>query len=1059
MVVAAEQGLLNEKSVKNAAEARLEVLQSYAVCHGRLREARYLTYFWISLLGRDVRVGSILETFLQLLNEAHLNVEKAQSLNDLAENLINTGNPDMTTEGRTHLKEARALFQNSNHNFGILDVSKLEYISTEASVTAAEDFERTQALAQAYHHLGVYQSSIRELAFAIPRALRFGGLSTQVRDSLETLTQWVEEVGGELLKQVVYMSSVSEALLHAPEYGPALRSIKSYITNPPSEIGPKNYGLLVQQLRRAYSGLGNVDEALVYAEKAFKIFSGGMSYIDKSDAAFDLALARWDCSQRYSNRSEDGQTWLKSAATLLQDWADNDARHEYHEGEQQKCAQLAIIRYHQASIDDDADMSLVAASWQDRAKSCNPSRAISRRAASTVELQVLAEIGRGNFDEALTIALNDVNAVESFPGPSTFENAQSCGRIATTLHMKVLHCLEHDAPHSEEVRQEMYSELLQAMGWAVKALNLYRSTIGAEVVVSCTNHLWLLIQDLSIFNESIAKDLSQAFVEEIGKTEKFCDEFRRSAASSNDIESWLQKRRIVSHKEHRKLYSAAVTNSIQLGDFSSAWMWNQKGKARGFSDLFGARALVPREILDSIRKDETAASLLDRERKSLEDYFHASPQALVGAARKVEADRAEMQSVPILARMLSIREGALDVNLQARELQTSLDICGILPERVRFIDWFIPVGKNGVANEVHIFVRDTTGMTESLQLSVTIPTVEAWVRKAYKVPDGAEPRLSRRDGNAFLSQLDGLLEGLDKLTNVNELLVLSPSGVLNSVPLHGLKVSGQRLIDRNMIVYSSSAAVLRQCLSIANARSGREETSSPKAAYFAVYEEPRAKEERAAIFENIGQLAEIFPGPVKLGPQVTNAEFKSGIAQSSMILFHGHAEYDADDPLKSALVLSDGCDIFDDSLEDQSFEASSSEAGRDFLTVSEIFESRMMDNAPHYTIVACDSSTQDIGAGDEPLGLLSALLYAGAASVLGCLWPIDSEAGRIFSRRFYTSLKEQMVTKSRPAEPNVLNLAAALRDAVREMMGNPDTDRPFFWAPFVLHGSWFHIPS
>jgi CHAT domain-containing protein len=745
--------------------------------------------------------------------------------------------------------------------------------------------------------------------------------------------------------------------------------------------------------------------------------------------------------------------------TLLQDWADDDARHEYYEGEQQKCAHLAFIHYHQASIDDDTDMSLVATSWHDRAESCNPSRAIPRRDTSKVELQVYAEISRKNFNEALAIALNDANAVESFPRPSTFQNAQSCSRVATTLHMKVLHCLEHDAPHSEEIRQEMFSELLQAMQWAVKALNLYRSTVGVEVLVSCTNHLWLLIQHLKIFNESIAKDLSQAFLVEIGKTERFCDDVRRSAASSSDIESWLQKRRIVSHKEYRKLYSAAVISLIQSGDFSLAWIWNQKGKARGFSDLFGLRALVPQEILETIRKDETAASLLDREHKSLEDYLHASPQALVGAARKVEADRAEMRSVPILAKMLSIREGAFDVDLQTRELQTSLDISGIPPEKVRFVDWFIPVGRDGVANEVHIFVRDTTGKTESLQLSVTIPTVEAWVRKAYKTPDGAEPWLSRRGGNAFLSQLDGLLEGLDKLTNEDDLLVLSPSGVLNSVPLHGLKVAGQRLIDRNMIVYSSSAAVLRQCLSIANARSGKEETSNPKTAYFAVYEEPKAKDERAAIFENMEHLAEIFPGPVKLGPQVTKTEFKSGIVQSSMILFHGHAEYNADDPLKSALVLSDGSDIFDNGLEDQSFEALSSDAGRAFLTVSEIFESRMMENAPHYTIIACDSSTQDIGAGDEPLGLLSALLYTGAASVLGCLWPIDSEAGRIFSLKFYKFFKAQIMTQSHSAKPNVLNLAAALRDAVREMMSSTDTDRPFFWAPFVLHGSWFHIPS
>lgn len=87
------------------------------------------------------------------------------------------------------------------------------------------------------------------------------------------------------------------------------------------------------------------------------------------------------------------------------------------------------------------------------------------------------------------------------------------------------------------------------------------------------------------------------------------------------------------------------------------------------------------------------------------------------------------------------------------------------------------------------------------------------MKKAYNVLDGAEPWLSRRGRSAFLWQLDSLLQGLDKVTKADDLLILSPSGILNSVPLHGLKVGGQILIDRNLNVYCSSAAVLRQYLS------------------------------------------------------------------------------------------------------------------------------------------------------------------------------------------------------------------------------------------------------
>jgi hypothetical protein len=33
----------------------------------------------------------------------------------------------------------------------------------------------------------------------------------------------------------------------------------------------------------------------------------------------------------------------------------------------------------------------------------------------------------------------------------------------------------------------------------------------------------------------------------------------------------------------------------------------------------------------------------------------------------------------------------------------------------------------------------------------------------------------------------------------------------------------------------------------------------------------------------------------------------------------------------------------------------------------------------------------------------------------------------------------------------------AVRDAVREMTNTKESKAPFFWAPFVLHGAWFHV--
>jgi len=87
------------------------------------------------------------------------------------------------------------------------------------------------------------------------------------------------------------------------------------------------------------------------------------------------------------------------------------------------------------------------------------------------------------------------------------------------------------------------------------------------------------------------------------------------------------------------------------------------------------------------------------------------------------------------------------------------------------------------------------------------------------------------------------------------------------------------------------------------------------------------------------------------------------------------------------------------------------------------------------------------------------LLLAGATSVLGCIWPIESSSGRVFSEKIYQHLKILIKDESRgPGASDVVNLAAALREAVKEMIDKKsvETRLLYFWASFVLHGCWIN---
>ncbi|KAH0557164.1 hypothetical protein GP486_005045 [Trichoglossum hirsutum] len=1054
MVVAGEQGLLDQDMTTASAVKRLAVLQAFTESRERLREARYLLYFRISLLGNDPAVEHVLRGFLYRLRGVGLEIEKALTLVDLAGWQMKSGKADVIALSESNLREATGIFERTGHKFGVFDIEDLR-ITHSQELSPNELFLKKQELGEKYFSVDCYQNGIRCWAFSVTPVVSMGDCRDGILKSIQRTQEKVDEVGGELLKQLVFVHSVSAAILHAPEYGYALRSLKSYITDSPPEIAPKNYGLIHLCLQQAYASLGDYATSLNYAEKAFTIFCKGTSYIDKSDAAFQLAFAQSLCRDQYSLGSQEELSWLESSITLLVEWIAKDKEQGYNKGEQEKCLYLAGLEDLKAQFHNDVNAASRAEQWFKRAHQPPLGDQDPIMLNSVAEIQVREKIRNGEFDEAIAMAHSAFTACQTNPFTPLIHTAQSANRIATTLHLQVRTRYQHETQRSMQEDTENFKQILSAAKWAYSALELYRSTKGAEVIVACTNYIWSILEDIITFSDQIGEELLRAFIIELEKTEEFCDSVRRGFVFTGNIQSLMGKRQVVSRKEHLQLYLAGAKACLRLKESSSAWVWIQKGKARGLSDAFGFRALIPDYIMDVIKKDKKILDMYERERRSAMAALHASPEGYIGAARKAETDRDEMVKIPILAQVVALREGAFDIGLDASELARSLQASNISKDQVKYIDWFIPEARNG---DIVLFVRQLDHTTHVRSLPLTLQTVENWIRKSLYFPEGADPPLSKKTGNRLLAEMDGLVDGLKDLTAPDDLLVLSPTGPLNSIPLHGLKVDGRVLVDRNLIIYSSSVAVFRHCLIRANDRLTKA-AEERKTRFLAVYEEPSptARRESLEISRNVDMLASRLPGKVIKGSSVTKDEFRKQSEEAGWIHYHGHAHYAKDDVLKSSLVLSDGTDI--SSISD--FEELPFGAGRSEMTVSDIFDISMMDNGPHFTIIACESGMQDIAAGDEPLGLIPAFLYAGATSILGCLWPVDSSAGRIFSEKFYRNLKNA-VAGPQPGElvaGSIINLAWALREAVREMIEkrNIETRQPYYWAPFVLHGSWFHI--
>lgn len=76
------------------------------------------------------------------------------------------------------------------------------------------------------------------------------------------------------------------------------------------------------------------------------------------------------------------------------------------------------------------------------------------------------------------------------------------------------------------------------------------------------------------------------------------------------------------------------------------------------------------------------------------------------------------------------------------------------------------------------------------------------------------------------------------------------------------------------------------------------------------------------------------------------------------------------------------------------------------------------------------------------LGIAGVAAQAGARSTLATLWLVDTDSTTLLMSEFYKELR------------NGVPKAEALRQAQLSLLSNPDYNHPYYWASFVLVGSW-----
>ncbi|RMZ88482.1 hypothetical protein DV736_g4285, partial [Chaetothyriales sp. CBS 134916] len=515
---------------------------------------------------------------------------------------------------------------------------------------------------------------------------------------------------------------------------------------------------------------------------------------------------------------------------------------------------------------------------------------------------------------------------------------------------------------------------------------------------------------------------SDVVLRELMELKKLCNDERSELSILGGLDAIETKRSMASQLVVRDMNEMAITVCITKPLKTELWEWVQEAKARSVSDLMGLGILLPQKLRQRINGDTTLEAMLTHE-ADLTRRLQQQGDRMDRLRTRRELDRLldSMRGHDLFEELLSLREGRPLTLREAQEMTSAkVDGSSGVLRAIVLVDWFTCAG------EICMIAVRSLGEPELFRTGRRISEVLEWTKTHLDDNEARYTALRPFDSEeCVLRQLDFLVEPLQRFCKREDILVLLPTGPMHSIPLHALWIRWrEELIESNPVIHCASLTTLMQC--VRKTKELRVQQSASQRTVVAVYEPSNqvsfSKEEQDAIYKWADGLARDYDLAALKGPDVKRQDFVSALSQAGWFHFHGHCLFDQSAVTNQRLLL-----------------------GEEQVSIKDLFATPL--KSPHVTLVACNSASQSITAGNEPLGLVTALLCAGASSVVGTIWPTPSSVGRLFSSSFYNEV-------STNAEDGVVNLAVAVREAVRDIKWKPETRHPYFWASFVLHGSW-----
>lgn len=235
-------------------------------------------------------------------------------------------------------------------------------------------------------------------------------------------------------------------------------------------------------------------------------------------------------------------------------------------------------------------------------------------------------------------------------------------------------------------------------------------------------------------------------------------------------------------------------------------------------------------------------------------------------------------------------------------------------------------------------------------------------------------------------------------------LIIAPYGGLHHLPFHALLRGDRYLMDDYTISYSPNASVFGLC-------SDRPPSSFEESLVFGIPDSHTPE-----ITGEVAEIAEILPkAHLFVGESATLTTLRNYAVKSRFVHLATHGLFRSDNPLFSSIQLGDSR-----------------------VSLLDLYDFQMP--ADLVTLSGCSTGMNEVVGGDELIGLVRGLLYAGARSLLVSLWEVNDKSTSCFMKSFYANIVHGG------------EKASALQSAMHAT--REEYPHPYHWAPFVMVGKY-----